>query len=106
LPLKDSLGTSPISFNLRYPGEGGPALTYVTKAEGTAPPECPGEVGEPAAAPGNLCVYEETPTFNGATFEESSTTPTIDPFGVTLFFSAPEPFGAAVGNWVVTAPTS
>ena len=34
------------------------AFHLVEEATGSAPPECPGTVAKPEAAPGNLCVYE------------------------------------------------
>jgi hypothetical protein len=105
--------TSPISFNLRYPGTEGPELHFVTyqevEEEGPNVADCPGTVDEPAADPGHLCVYEiELGELLPITFEQTSTEPIsgaygVDPYGVTLFFSGEE-FAASTGSWAVTAP--
>ncbi len=63
------LATSPISFNLAYPGA--PTLHYVTFEEAEeeeVPAECSegtteGSASEPIADPGHLCVFEDEPNF-------------------------------------------
>jgi hypothetical protein len=60
--------------------------------------ECPGSVGIPLAAKGNLCLY--TAENEGLTLLEAF------PFasGALLKFEAPAFGAAAAGTWAVTAP--
>jgi hypothetical protein len=108
------LATSPISFNIPYPGTTGPTLHFVTFAKAEAeevPAECSdgtteGSVDGPIADPGHLCVFEELPSFAPLAYEEGTTNGFgTDPWGVTLFFSGAE-FSAGTGTWVVRAPTA
>lgn len=112
---------SPISFAIPLKeGLGEAAKHYVTKEEqekGTGPAACPGLAEEPAAAPGNLCLYQ------GGTEAPSGTTT----LGVTVIappssLGNPEGVGTSGavayvhyegtspeiaeidGSWAVTAP--
>lgn len=102
----EGLATSPISFNLQYPGEK-PAFTYVsakTIEEEEQPAQCSGDSNNPTAAPGNLCVYEEPVVAAPASYEKGITEALgPDAFGINLWFSG-NTFSTATGTWAVTAP--
>jgi len=98
---------TPISFGIPYSTEEAPAFNYVKF--GTADPDCPGNSGEPAAALGNLCVFESEPQFPAATLSEEGTLANLDKNGVMLLFT---PFSSTpgvstptlmAGSWAVTA---
>jgi hypothetical protein len=81
-------------------------------AEGAAPTTpCPGTVSDPAAAAGNMCVYQRSTGFDlEFTVEENPEAPTEETTevgtgksGVNLQFFGEE-FQSARGVWVVTAP--
>lgn len=101
--------TTPISFNLRYPGEEGPEYHYVTFEEieeEEAPEECPGTPSKPTAKAGNVCIYQIDKDFaNPGSFEKGITDGMggADPYGITLAFLAEE-FQFSSGTWAVTAP--
>ncbi|HEU4739360.1 MAG TPA: hypothetical protein VFS54_09815 [Solirubrobacterales bacterium] len=111
--------TTPISFNLRYPGTEGPEYHFVTfeeVEEEEAPASCPGNVDEPTAASGHLCVYQVDKDFaNPGSFESGITEGMIkqgdetkngkksDPYGLVLAFLAEE-FQFSSGTWAVKAP--
>lgn len=95
---KFSPGTE-ISFPIPLPSE--PAIHQIA-VSGASTAECPGEVEEPEAAPGNLCLYEGRN--DGFPIE-----PEIDVaegrLGVTLFVSPPEGGNYEYyGSWAATAP--
>jgi hypothetical protein len=104
------IARSPISFPLPLASD--PVVWYVL--EGTASPaSCPGTPADPAAAPGNFCVFEAGTTGNitfrgvfdpvtGANFQ-SGTARGASRFGAAAFVNGDA--GAAVrGTWAVTAP--
>ena len=72
-------------------------------AEGGAPTaECPGNVKEPRAAPGNLCVYESANNSDVQSLEIGSES---DRFGFGLLLNAKEESTGiwSIGSWAVTA---
>jgi hypothetical protein len=96
----------PISFGLQL--SAAPAPHYLVFGEASTP-ECPGTPEAPAAAPGNLCVYESTEAINAEDMRE------FDPVGGANGVATS--FGAGVaatakaegdfrvrGSWAVTAP--
>jgi len=97
------------SVNFRIPLSGALNSSHVHFIkEGEAPTtECPGKHQAPAAASGNLCVYE---TFSGgstfqAIFPNSIGAGTgSDPYGFDIFFTASGTHGVwDYGTWAVTA---
>jgi hypothetical protein len=96
--------TSPIAFGRRVPGVVAVAVLRVGQ---TATPQCPGDVFNPLAAPGTLCVYESV-TQNAATVTVANgeaQLPRSDNSGATLvvFPTAAGAVGSA-GRWAVTLP--
>ena len=96
----------PISFGLQL--SAAPTPHYLVFGE-AATTECPGTPEEPAAAPGNLCIYESTGAINAEEIRE------FDPVGGANDVATT--FGAGVvavaiaegdfrvrGSWAVTAP--
>jgi len=89
-----------------------PSFHFITAANaGAEAANCPGEVAEPKAAAGQLCVYlnESLMEHFGGPFESLNKLTTA---GVVMFFhtqqesgQTPEfPPGFALGTWAVTAP--
>lgn len=118
---------APISFVIPYPDPEGPEIAYV-EANQTAE-HCPGTEQEPEADAGYLCVYENSNSGPGSTFNPAFTEGLggTDAAGVTLLFEvgkqtqkevfwdgAKEEIVAenmqvpvseiALGTWAVTAP--
>lgn len=95
-----------ISFPIRLASA--PAATYV-KAGSPPTAACPGSPTAPAAAPGNLCIYEssaQTYTTMGV-FNTASDTVGASRFGAGLLFRDDTAGGTSVGamgTWAVTAP--
>ena len=74
---------------------------FVEESQGTAPPNCPGTVKKPEAAPGYLCVYGlgSSTAFDVATDPETGAAgPGTS--GAILQFEGAKGFG----SWAVTAP--
>lgn len=99
----------PISFPI--PVEGPVVMTYLKLTD--EPTEgCPGNVEEPAAEPGNLCIYQVNG--NGIAFLETQNPETgessseasfpIGKSGALILFELTTATGTARGNWIVTAP--
>jgi hypothetical protein len=69
---------------------------------------CPGSIVNPAAARGQLCLYERdaNATFTGCIFGNGSRKCfSTDPDGAIVFFNAPGPGTMLIlGKWAVTAP--
>ncbi len=85
----------------------GPDEHFVAKGE-AASAECPGTPESPAAAPGNLCVYErenQEATFIEIFAPGAPTTVGADTYGFGIYFAATGPDSAGdYGTWAVTAP--
>lgn len=98
-----NLATSEISFVFRL--SAAPVPHFIEEGD-SPPPECPGTVLEPEAAPGHLCVFEEEALRAGV---RGVTGPDGDDstfrVGAHLFVrsSAPGLFWSS-GTWAVTAP--
>lgn len=94
-----------ISFGFKLASA--PTIHYIKT--GTAPPaECPGTVGSPEAAPGNLCVYESTTLANVGTDRNAwlgTTTAAAGTIGASVYTSSAAA-GAyyTFGTWAVTSP--
>jgi hypothetical protein len=102
---EETLATAPISFVI--PTDEAPTLHYVPF--GGSDPGCPGSLSEPAASPGNLCVFEDEPQASPGSLLTVASEFTLNNTGVTLFFSTPEGApgvripSASLGTWAVTA---
>jgi hypothetical protein len=75
----------------------------------TPPPECPGNVATPEAAPGHLCIYEQSGSTAGdvgkTVIDPTTNTPGASRYGAVLLFggaTTDDVFGR--GTWAVTAP--
>jgi len=99
-----ALAKASISFNIPL-GSSVPAH-YMINVGGAPTAECPGTFEEPAAAPGNLCIYETgeaeahfTTSFNPETqgFGQAGKS------GIILWFASVG-FEGGSGTWAVTAP--
>jgi hypothetical protein len=101
--------TVPVSFNI--PLEAAPAIHVIQEngkekipGEEIVQPACPGEVAEPAADPGNLCLYTEKevniifPGYPDPSFTKSYTT------GAAIGIVPSASGSRAFGTWAVTAP--
>jgi hypothetical protein len=97
-----------ISFNIQLEHElGAGQVFFVTDAEAIEHkvPACPGDVSDPTATPGNLCVYErsslgiKTP----GTIENDDGGPGASKSGAILSFEAAAVGGFSFGSWAVTA---
>jgi hypothetical protein len=90
-----------ISFGFRLAAV--PALHYI-KVGNTPPPECPGAVSAPEAAPGHLCVYEGSSS--GNTSANRNVTNLLGAGGRVGMTVYTTPAGAGnystVGTWAVT----
>ncbi|MGE0360007.1 MAG: hypothetical protein AB7H93_07995 [Vicinamibacterales bacterium] len=96
--------TTPIAFGRRVPGG---VAVVVLRVGQTATPQCPGDVFNPLAAPGTLCVYESV-TQNAATVTLANGEAQLtrsDSSGATLVV-VPTAAGAvgSAGRWAVTLP--
>jgi hypothetical protein len=83
-------------------------IAHVILQGSPAPAECPGTVASPAAAPGHLCVYEQTP-MNRATLTvfnpiDDGTTNTSRVGTVLRMTSTAAGQFFSRGTWAVTAP--
>jgi hypothetical protein len=102
-PSGPNLATSEISFLYRLAA---PPVPHFIEEDAVPPPECPGTVLLPEAAPGHLCVYEEEALRAGV---RGVTGPDGDDttfrVGAHLFVrsSAPGLYWSS-GTWAVTAP--
>jgi hypothetical protein len=80
-------------------------IHFIAKG-GTPPAECPGTHASPAAASGNLCIYETSSNESalGGIFATSSGTPaTTDSYGFGIYFSTSGSGTAwSYGAWAVT----
>jgi Collagen triple helix repeat (20 copies) len=93
------VGFAPLSFTIPLAAALAEEQVHLL-AKGAAPTEeCPGTLGKPEAAAGDLCVYtfEES---GGLTFAESAN---LSTGGVALEFISGSLNGFAVGSWAVTA---
>ena len=72
----------------------------------TPPPQCPGTVTSPKAAPGNLCLYEAEGSLSATAVNisnpETNSGPDASPRGFTVTISESDTF--STGSWAVTAP--
>jgi len=104
------------SFGFRIPA---PALGHWLTAGQPSTPECPGNVGAPAAAPGHLCVYESfASNINQRFFYDPRafslrTTSFRDGFALVANNTANGAIYVSAGSWALTtasttppAPTS
>jgi hypothetical protein len=93
-------GFAPVSFAIPLETPGEEEDVHVLTAGASATTECPGSVTEPAAAPGELCVYTNEERATPGFLE-------VDPdakSGVVLVFKGASGEGVAFGSWAVTAP--
>jgi hypothetical protein len=81
---------------------------YFIPAETSPPTPCPGTASAPAAAPGNLCVYENAGYVTEVAIEKQSLTKDnggTDPYGFDIFFENTIKTGSyGLGTWALTAP--
>ena len=96
---------APVTFQL--PVTTSPTVTVM--ASGAAPSAaCPGTVGEPAAAPGNLCIYERSRSNAGSApqaFAPSEGEVGTDPYGFMVRTTSAAAGQVYIsGTWAVTAP--
>jgi hypothetical protein len=102
-PSSGELAYEGISFG--YSLASAPTPHYVQS--GTAPPECPGTADAPAAAAGNLCVYEATGfgTISSREVCTGNSCPGSNKWGawVRIASGGTSIFGVR-GTWAVTAP--
>lgn len=82
-----------------------PTLEYVSAGQSN-PPNCPGTVSDPTAAPGYLCVYEfYTSNAAGVNICSLSACPRASPFGFGVdITSSAAGLTIARGSYAVTAP--
>jgi hypothetical protein len=99
--VPDQINGGAISFNVSLANV--PAVS-ISRVGGAPTAACPGSVSAPAAAPGNLCIYELTisnnhnPTTDGGFFAINTTA-----FGTELFFHSDVADRFFVdGTWAVT----
>lgn len=93
---------APISFGLALPGD--PATHYVPIV-GPAPPQCPGDVNDPRALPGNLCVYEYVASGTTSVLIDFPAGTGSARFGASVQGNTAASVDAVVrGTWAVTAP--
>jgi hypothetical protein len=93
-------GFAPVSFAIPLERPGEEEDVHVLTAGASATTECPGSFTEPAAAPGELCVYTKEERGTPGFLE-------VDPDatgGVVLVFKGASGEGVAFGSWAVTAP--
>ena len=90
---------TPDTETFAYPLAAAPAANFVGIGT-TAPPQCPGSVSDPQAAPGNLCVYAALGQ-TGANVIELSDPETNLPGASPRGFTADG--GTSSGSWAVTA---
>jgi hypothetical protein len=97
-------------WSFTFPLASTPTAHFIEKGK-TPPAQCPGTVSEPAAAPGNLCVYEAQG--GGVNRTEAGVNNTETDvigngnrlgFGVTIVQSASGSNAWSEGTWAVTAP--
>jgi hypothetical protein len=117
-PATGILVNSPISFPIPLAAAGELAeeeavlneipVTYLTKADSPTA-GCPGTVEEPAAAPGNLCVYAvsnfEVDYIGERNPENNQGSAGTGKAGVILIFNVKTELASARGTWVLTAQT-
>ncbi len=101
-----TLASTQISFPI--PLASAPTANYLTRG---SPPTaaCPGSPAAPAAAPGNLCIYESSAGNNVSTliFDTADNKPGASAYGVGLLFRDDTTAGGGVGaggTWAVSAP--
>jgi hypothetical protein len=93
---------APISYGLALPGD--PATHYVSIV-GPAPPQCPGNVNDPQALPGNLCVYEYVASGITSVVIDYPAGTGSARFGVSVQGGTAGSVDAILrGTWAVTAP--
>jgi hypothetical protein len=74
---------------------------HIIESGGSSTPECPGDVGNPTAAPGHLCVYASREDVELSLENE----PSEGRYGFLAFFNAEEGEDYEdYGTWAVTAP--
>ena len=100
---------APLSFNIPLKNRTEPNVSvHYIPEEAAGTPECPGTIGSPAAAPGNLCIYAQIES--GTTFKPPSNPETsfsqAGRAGILLFFELASANAKARGVWVVTAPAA
>lgn len=98
--------SSAVSFGFELPVA--PEVHVVAIGQ-SAPPECPGTAGDPAAAAGDLCIYETTnyranpPTIIDPNTRASGTASKFGFIALTVHSGSYTGFGIE-GTWAVTAP--
>jgi hypothetical protein len=98
-----------ISDSISFPFPLASAPTAQVVLAGTAPPNCPGTVSDPQAAPGFLCVYVGTNAgVSGPNVLGTDENPGTSRFGVVIRATGTSTSASAnllsVGTWAVTAP--
>ena len=95
-------------YSYAFPLSTAPTATYIPMG-GTPPSQCPGTVAAPAAAPGNLCVYEHSAAnlAGSAGFLIADPTTNTAPFSGKMGFylqiqSAASGLTYSDGTWAVT----
>jgi hypothetical protein len=96
-------GYSPVeTISYQFPLASPPTPNLI-KISDPSTPQCPGEVENPQAAPGNLCVYEER-NDSGTPLEVINEI-ADGRFGAVLFADIPDNTDYEFeGTWAVTAP--
>ncbi len=96
---------------VHYIDSGGDEVTESAGAL-SAPAACSGNAEDPTAAPGNFCMYEDTPEIGDAQTNSSKIRPTghINPgvgtAGAVVEFEITGSRGVVRGSWAVTAPAA
>jgi hypothetical protein len=92
---------TPISYGLALPSD--PALNYITTTPTAA---CPGNVNDPKAAPGNLCVYERAAVNTTAVIIDFPADTSSARFGAIVQGNVNVATNQTIvkGTWAVTAP--
>lgn len=113
-PKEAHVGLAAISFNIPLAAPLAASQVHYVEAGATPPAECPGTVAEPAASPGNLCVYKQFSNGlidSGVQIFVPGKGPSSIPggeagagtTGAGLFMGAEEGGGIGWGTWAVTA---
>jgi hypothetical protein len=78
---------------------------FVAVGEPTPPADCQGNVAEPTAAAGSMCIYASV-LLNGTSPFVEEIAGTGYKYGANLRFTTPEGISLGRGTWAVTAATS
>jgi hypothetical protein len=98
-------GYSPVnSVSFALPLKSAPS-GHLIAISGAPTPECPGTASAPAAAPGNLCVYETRADGGKGPSQSAFGEVEEGRFGITIYVPLPSTTNWEVqGTWAVTAP--